>query len=125
MNFFINNIFFVFIFFIFGESCSSTLKYTHRSVYFRDTYKLKIKKKSINNLFLISRYGHITLAGSAEYLNDRVLIIKYIGKGSVFNKDSMIIGSKDVIRRDTLIIKKKSVYSIRNYDAKTGKYDIM
>ena len=77
------------------------------------------------NLFLTSRYESIHNAGYAEYLNDSVLIIKYIGKGAIFNKDSIIIGSKDEIRRDTLIIKKRSVYYIRNYDSVTGKYDIM
>ena len=73
----------------------------------------------------MSKHGYIYGAGHSEYLNDSILILKFIGKESVFDKDSMIVGSKDVIRRDTLIIKKKSVYPIRNYDAKTGKYDIM
>ncbi len=121
MNFFIRNKT-VLLFFIFFGSCSSSIKYIHKSLYWKNTYKIKIITHPRYKLYLSSENGTVFDTGEMEPLNDSVLIMESIGKESIFDRDSMIVGVKDIIERDTLIVRKKYIYSISNYNEKTGEY---
>lgn len=106
------------------NSCSSSINFTHKSLYWKNSYKVKVITYPSHKLYLSSDKGVVFDAGIANFLNESVLILKSIGRESIYNRDSMIIGERDIIKRDSLIIRKKKVYSINNYNDKTGSYSM-